>query len=208
METTKVEKLFRKIAVDLDGPLANMTSALNNYYNKIFGTDFKLEDYKFHDLEKIWLCSKERAVRIVEGFYKSLDFLKLMPMSGSREGILELSKKYELFVLTARPESTRTRTEDFLRRNFGPRIKVIYTGQYKAAASDIDKGGICITEGANVLIEDCLETALSAAGKGLEVFLFDSPWNQLNGDYVSVPAGFSRITGGWKEIVERLLVKN
>lgn len=194
-----------KIAIDIDGVLADAMPALNNYYNRIFGTNFEVSDYKFHDLEKTWQCPKEVVVRTVKEFYKTPDFWKIEPMPNSREGVLAISENHELFSVTSRPESTSAATGSFLKRNFGTLIKkVIYTGQYRDSASQISKGSVCITEGAHVLIEDCLETALSATQDGLDVFLFDNPGNQLNGNGIFVPARLLRITGGWREIVERL----
>ncbi|HKZ33888.1 MAG TPA: hypothetical protein VJ142_01465 [Candidatus Nanoarchaeia archaeon] len=194
-----------KIAIDIDGVLLDTIPTLNDFYNRMHGTEFRVGDYRHHDLEKTWGGSKEYAVGVVEEFFKSPDVLKIMPMPYSREGIAVLSRSHELFSITSRPESMRVLTENFLRKNFNTFIeRVIYTGQYVAAASEMDKGRICIAEGADLLIEDCLEIALNAANTGLDVFLFNNSHNQLNGNYAAIPPRLLRIKGGWQEIVERL----
>lgn len=194
-----------KIAVDIDGVLLDTMPALNDFYNRTHGTKFRVGDYLHHDLEKTWGGSKEDAVGVVEEFFKSPYVLKIMPMPYSLEGIAVLSRNHELFSITSRPESIHALTENSLRKNFNTSIeKVIYTGQYVVAASEMDKGRICIAEGADLLIEDCLEISLNAADMGLDVFLFNNSQNQLNGNYAAIPPKLLRIRGGWKEIVERL----
>ncbi|MEK6840855.1 MAG: hypothetical protein AABX79_02790 [Nanoarchaeota archaeon] len=194
------------IGLNLDGVLAEMMPPLNDFYNRRTGNNFRVRDYKYHDLERTWGCSKQKAVRIVENFYQSPNFLKIRPMPRAQQGIWFLSANHRFFSITSRPESTRAITEDFIKRNFGSIIKkVIHTGQYASAASSINKFDICVQEKAGALIEDCLETAIDSANRGLFTFLLDCPYNQFNGEVSaeSIPKNLVRV-GSWQKIMEIL----
>ncbi len=194
-----------KIAVDIDGVLADLMPFLNDFYNQKYGTNFKIEDYKHHDLDKTWGCSKDEVVKIIEEFYHSPNFLKIVPIEYSQEGILDLSKKHSLFLITSRPQYLSVQTERFIQDFFEGQIKkIIYTGQYRLSAKDIDKTGICILEKADVLVEDCFEVAMRCANQGILVFFLDSFWNQVNGQENPVlPENLLRVKT-WREIVEKL----
>ena len=194
------------IGLDIDGVLGDIMNPLNNFHNQRYGTNFKIWDYKHHDLEKTWGCSKEEAVKVVEAFYQSPEFLKIQPIPHSQQGIWILSRTHKFFSITVRPESVRAATEDFMRRNFGSLVKkVIHTGEYIHSASSINKFDVCAREKADVLIEDCLEIAIDCANRGLKTFLLDSSPNQLNRQYLEedIPKNLVRAKN-WLEIVERL----
>lgn len=195
-----------KIGIDIDGVLADLMPVLNRFYNREFGTSFDVSDYKYHDLEKTWGGTKEDAVRIVDSFFQSPDFAKIQPLVNSQESVLKLSRKHELFLVTSRPESIKHRTQDFLQKHFPKGIrKVIHTGQYISDAGSINKFDVCIREKADVLIEDCLETAISCANKGVKTFLLDAPLNQLNSDYdkKNLPENLVRVKD-WSEILREI----
>ena len=195
-----------KIAIDIDGVLADTMPALNNFYNKKFGTNFKLEDYRYHDLEKTWGCTKEEAVKIVEAFYASPDFLRILPVLLSQQAIKRLSKKNELFGITSRPESIKEITDAFINKYFDGLVQnILHTGQYASFASKINKASICEEERADIIIEDCLETAIECAQQGFKTFLLNSPQNQLKGDPLEdeLPKKMIRAKN-WNEILEHL----
>ncbi len=195
-----------KIAIDIDGVVADTMPALNNFYNRKFGTSFNVSDYKYYDLEKTWGGSKENAVKIVEEFFQSPNFMKILPIAKSQESVLRLSKKHEFFLITSRPQNITHRTMEFLQNYFPKEIrKVIHTGQYISSASSINKFDVCVNEKADVLIEDCLEIAIDCANRVLKTFLLDSSFNQLNREYSEkdIPKNLIRVKN-WPEIVERL----
>jgi len=193
-----------KIAIDIDGVLSDLMPVLNEFYNNRHGTNFRVEDYKHHDFEKTWGGSKENAVKIVEDFFQSPDFLKVRPMPYSPECVLRLSRNHDLFSVTSRPESVRSQTEQFLQKYFfGAISNVFYTGQYTLSASYISKAGICLEEKADVIVEDCLETAVDCAIKGIHALWF-APRNSINGqDHLTLPKNFVHVKN-WFEIVEKL----
>ena len=195
-----------KIALDIDGVLADIMPVLNVFYNRTHGTNYKVEDYQHHDLEKTWGGTKEEAIKVVEEFYQSPSFLNIGPISGSPKAIHDLSGKHFLFSVTSRPKSIEPKTLTFLQKNFQEKIKkVFHTGQYIHSAGSINKFDICASEKAELLVEDCLETAIDCANRGLKTFLLVAPHNQLNENYSEeeLPNNLVRVKD-WREIVERL----
>ena len=194
-----------KIGLDIDGIKADMMPKLNAFYNRRNGTSYRIPDYKSHDLEKTWGIPKKEVIEVIDLFYQSRDFLAIRPVIFSENGTLTLSKKHQLFSVTSRPRSVKLRTEIFINRYFPNRIKdIFFTGQYTSTAEEINKFGVCHAERADLLIEDCLETAISCAERGLPVFLLDAPWNQLNGQHPSsLPENLTRVKN-WPEIIRLL----
>ena len=183
-----------KIFTDMDGVKADTMPGLNAFYNRRNGTNFRVGDYRHHDLERTWGGTKEDAVRNVTAFYHSREFLTIGPIRYAPESVFRLSQRCEFFSITSRPEIIRPQTEQFLERYFPGIIrKVFYTGQHSLSASEINKLDICLQEAADVLIEDCLETAISCSEGGLRVFLLDFPWNQTNGHSTSLPKNLTRV---------------
>lgn len=195
-----------KIAIDIDDVLADLKPVLNKFYNKRHGTNFNVEDYKYHDLEKTWGGTQENAVKIVEEFYQSPDFLNIRPVPYSPECVLRLSQNHNLFSITSRPETIRLQTRQFLQKYFfGVINNVFHTGQYTLPASHISKASICLEEKADAIIEDCLEIAMDCVNRGLKTFLLNAPYNQLNGAYSkeSLSPNFIRVQN-WLELTEKL----
>lgn len=200
-----MRKKQESVAIDIDDVLADLHPLLNVFYNRTHGTNFRVEDYRHYDLEKTWGGTKEEADAVIEAFFKSPDFLEISPILYSIEGVEYLGRKKRIFSVTSRPESIQRETNDFIKRNYGNYLfRVFYTGQHNVAASKINKLNTCVERGADILIEDCLETAISCAEGGIDVLLFDAPWNQLNGNgNFRLPGNLTRVKN-WLEILEIL----
>lgn len=188
------------IILDVDGVLADTMPALNAFYNKKFGTEFRISDYKFYDLEKTWGGTKKRAVRIVDDFFRDSSFRSIPPVEGSREGVRFLERDYALIACTSRPHYVEEQTIDLLTSVHGKGIfsKIIHSGKYTSLASKLGKEEICVREDAGIIIEDCLEVAQNCAREGIEVFLLEYPWNQSNG--VGDSDNIKRFSN-WNEII-------
>jgi len=194
-----------KIAIDIDGVLADTNPALNDFYNKRHGTTLKVKDYFSHDLGKVWGCPEQEAVQIVEEFYQSPCLLRIHPLKGSVQGINALSKKHNLIAVTSRPEIIQMKTEEFISNYFGKKIdEIVSLTLHNFLAEKRSKYYACSSRGVDLLIEDCLETAIDCAEKGITSFLLNQPWNQLDGNYRGIlPVNFIRFQN-WLEIVEKL----
>lgn len=190
-----------KIGTDIDDVLLSFFPKLNEFYNGIYGTSFKFEDYKHFDLEKTWGGTKERAIEIVNAFYNHPLFDNILPIDGSQRAINILSKDNDFSAISYRPKDMEIKTINCIEKYFRKNIKeVILNGQYGAKSSEMSKVDICLDKSIELIIEDNFETAKECSEKGITAFLLDKPWNQnnpINND------NFFRFKN-WNEILEKL----
>lgn len=166
-------------ALDCDDVLADLHNYLLKYVNETFGWNVKREDHTLYDLEKIWKCTKEESVKIIDDFYNHEYFNQIKPVEGAQEAVKMLSEDYELVVITSRPVEIEKHTNDWFERYFSNRIKkVICTGHYTRSSNKISKAEICIEEKASFILEDNLDVVRECALNGIKPFLFDQPWNR------------------------------
>ena len=169
----------RVIGLDIDEVLLGLVDGLNDFYNRRFGTGFKVEDYVTYDLEDTWGGTKEDAVRIVEDFYGSPDFLKISPVSGSQEAVARLARTSPLVSITSRPSSIREGTLSQIQRFFGRSIgDVFFNGQYGMKSHKISKASICEGNGVGSFVDDNLSVCNDLAARGIRTYLFERPWNR------------------------------
>lgn len=187
------------VGVDMDDVLIDFNIGIHKFYNSRVGTSFTREDMHTFDFEKTWGCSTEEAVQIVFEFISSKEHAMLPPVFGSQEALTHLKNKYDFIVVTARPESVKKETLQWLTLHF-PNIfnDVIFTGAYGATEKKRSKGEIAHELGMVGFIEDALHNAISITGYNIPVYLLDAPWNQ--GD---IPQRVKRYYS-WKEIVDVL----
>jgi 5'(3')-deoxyribonucleotidase len=167
-----------KIAVDIDGVLADFHRPFLNFYNRRKGTNFKIEDIITYDLSKLFRTSFEETVREIDSFYNSRAFLGITPIPGSQEAINFLKKKNFLAIITSRPETLRRETTNWLLGNFpNSFLAAHFIGNYSGNGSEGKKVSFCLREGYQVLIEDSVGEANECAEKGIDAILFEQPWN-------------------------------
>lgn len=194
----------RKIASDVDEVLLSFIPALRDYYNRKFSTNLVKEDYYCYDLEKVWGCTKQRAIEIVTGFYMTEEFKKIPPLEGAQEATMILSEKNNIEAVTSRPTFIEIETKESLKRHFGRTISSIFVnGQYGNGSSSLDKSDYCLKNKIYTILEDNLDIAKKCADRGMRVFLFDNLWNR-NGN---LPKNIIRVgekRNPWDEVVEHL----
>lgn len=157
---------------DIDGVLAELYPNLNNFYNKNHGANFKITDYVYYDLEKVWGVDKKRAMEIVVDFYFSSDFKEIKPIEFSKEAINGLSEKYEIYIATSRPNFMRERTEEWIQKHYPSVNKVFFTGTYNKESTKMSKLNICLKERARLIVDDHPLIIQECAENGLVSFLF------------------------------------
>lgn len=171
---------MKKIGLDLDSVLAEIVGPLNKFHNKHYKTNYSFENYSDYRLYKIWKCLPEESMKRVYDFYNSPDFDYIEMVAGAKEAVDYLSGKYELVVITSRPNFTEKRTDQWVKRNFPGKISMIYhTNQFSSPKEKKKlKSEICIDLNIKTLVDDNLDFALDCALKDIKVFLMDNPWNQ------------------------------
>src|SRR3989304_10378931 len=103
------EKRFdgkRKVAVDVDDTLFYFYDPFLDFFNRRHGTRFTQEDILFNALEKTLKISEAQAIKEIFDFYSHPSFTRLPPVKGATYAVRELSKTYNLGIVTSRPDST------------------------------------------------------------------------------------------------------
>jgi 5'(3')-deoxyribonucleotidase len=172
----------RRIAVDIDEVLASFTPALANYYNEVHnqGPDITIDSFVSYDFDVVWKCTKEDCQKIMENFFKSDHFKKgIKPIEGALDGLILLSSRYELHVVTARQNHLADLTLQWLESHYPNTFAdVHFANHYSSDGSPSrKKSEICLEIGAQLLIDDSLRYAEDCASKGIPTILFGNyPW--------------------------------
>ncbi len=190
-----------RIGIDIDEVVAEFVEGYLELFNKKFEKEAKKEDILTYDLWKNLGISKEDSFNLAHEFFKSPIFERVKLIEGAVESIPKLSENNELFFITSRPIDFKSKTENFLTKNFSNiNFKLIHSGdRFKNGLKS--KSEICEDEGVEIIIEDQPDYCFDCAKKGIRAFLFDKPWNK-NFDE-SKSENIIRIKN-WNEILEKI----
>jgi len=188
------------IGVDLDDVLLDCRLALCEFHNARYDNFLTKEEFCQHyNLEELWKCSTEEAIKRVVEFYNSEEHLNALPIIGASEAIKELSQNNSLFIVTVKPEYLRDSTHKWLvKNNLDFFDGVYFTNKYLGDNVKKTKGKVCDELRVEVFIDDALSNAIDVRKEGRDVLLFDSPWNQGE-----LPINTKRVYS-WREILEIL----
>lgn len=183
--------------IDLDNVLGDTLGSFADFHNAVYGTSFKREDFREKTLAQAIGCTLEESRKRMKAFEDSSHANNIQPMPGSQKGVLQLAKKSELVVVTARPISIEERTVQWVKRHFPDCFSSVYLADRENPDRiTVKKADTCRSLGVELLVEDWLDTAVECAAKGIKVLLYDSLWNQDG----RLPEGITRVRG-WEEIV-------
>lgn len=187
------------IAVDIDDVLMPHFEDLAHWYNTEYGTRLTLAD-NYSDDNAVWgTDTEEEAIRRVQRFYGTKEFLQSKPAEEAEAVLRHLSERYELVIVTARDTILEEATHEWLQRHFRELFrKVHFTAHYALDGTRKSKADLCKEINASYLIDDTPHHALPAAKAGVKVLLFgDYPWNQI----AELPAGVVRCKD-WQAVQE------
>lgn len=177
-----------KLAIDVDGVVANFVDSMLPHMNHLFGSEFKREDiicFEFwkafrlpkSEFSKFWVYMEEHDLwRSIAPMPKALEKLKLLD-----------SSNVDFEYVTARPKKLEKITLEWLFERYEFPSKEIIFEQNKQV----------LVKGYNFFIDDKLEDCLAFAEMAdvEHIFLFNAPWNQC----VNLPEKILRVDG-WKSI--------
>ncbi|WVQ82411.1 hypothetical protein IAT38_004539 [Cryptococcus sp. DSM 104549] len=106
------------IAVDMDDVLCQTNMTIVDMHNELFGVEppLTLDDFKnyLYWMNRGW-GTPEQTVEMVGKLYKSGLYMRAAPVPGAKEALQKLKALgYRLIIITARSESQRTGTEDWI----------------------------------------------------------------------------------------------
>lgn len=190
----------RKIGFDLDDVLLNFSDALREHFNLKLNRNIQRKDIVTFNIEHSYGISKQEARELIDNFFFHVDHHKALPVDGAIKSIKLLSENFDLFIVTAKPESLRDHTEKWIEKYFNDIFKDIhFANHFDPKFAKRNKSEICKELGIEIFIDDSIDNALDIAGSGVPVLLFDAPWNQTD----ALPENVTRVYS-WEEIVEKL----
>ncbi|OGL37287.1 hypothetical protein A3B63_01695 [Candidatus Saccharibacteria bacterium RIFCSPLOWO2_01_FULL_49_22] len=188
-----------KIAVDIDEVLVPHFQDLIDWYNRKYGTKLTLTDNHPTDPEGWGTDDISEAIRRVHGFFETPEFLGLKPFKEPFAVLKELSDRYNLVVVTARDTVLEKITRDWLDEHFVDLFKEAhFTARFSLEGKSQTKTSVCLSIGAEYLVDDALDHCIDAAEHGIKALLFgDYPWNQAS----YLPPDVTRVKN-WQEVLD------
>ena len=106
------------IGVDLDEVLVPTLSYHCNFLNRKYNLSLKEEDFHAYRFWEIYHVSREQATKDWFEFCDTNIFMSMEPFPEALDGVRELKKLRELYVVTSRQNSLRGVTQNFVDKNF------------------------------------------------------------------------------------------
>lgn len=187
------------IAVDIDDVLTPHFQDLVSWYNAQYGTHLTLSDNHPKSVDGWGTASEEEAIRRVHNFFETDEFMQAEPYKEARTVLQELSKRFELVVVTARDTIIEKVTRNWLDEHFSELFSAVhFTAQYNLEGLSKSKADVIRSIRAQYLIDDAPDHILKAAEAGVVCVLFgDYPWNQEK----ELPKDFVRCKD-WAEVLD------
>lgn len=154
------------IAVDIDNVIADTDQTVRQIIEREYGIHAEREDitsWRYADSLPLTPHQEEQVLSILHS-----DLLGSIPeIAGAAHGLRILGSIAPVWLLTARPDSTRDDTQTWLSSIDAPYEAIIFT------SSKLD-----IPARALFYIDDNAETASQLLAASQHVFLMDKPWNR------------------------------
>jgi len=191
-----------KIGCDIDGVVLEFVPAYLEIFEKRYGRKVLEENIFSFDLWKPLKISKKEAIDITKELFTSKKYPDLKFVEGAKRALLELSKGNEFNFLTARPDYAKDATQNTFDKNFlNQDFPIYYTGDFFNGT--LKKSDLCVNLDIKLMIEDNLKTAMECSDAGIDVFLFDRPWNK---DFEELTCKNIKRVYNWNEVLKE--VKN
>lgn len=176
-------KLFN-VCIDIDGTLSQPDFWIEPI-NMHFGTNLKYDDVIEYDIDKALGISKEAFLDFYVEYASSiLSQSKIRPFV--QDVLMALSKKHELYYVTARDKGLTGITKNWLNRHQLPGQVYLLGSHHK-----VEKA---IELACDIFIEDRYENAIELAKAGFDVYLLDCNYNRK-----PLIEGITRVND-WNEI--------
>lgn len=188
------------IAVDIDDVIADLINNLILFHNETYGTNLQKKDFTTQMYNEVWGGTLPQAIEKVSKFSKTDYFKKITPIPNSLEAVNFLKKNnHTLFLITGRKDSLTEETALWVEKHFPNIFSGIYhTNHYTLNSKKLKKSQVCNDLNIKLIIEDDPTHIVDCANAGIQVFVFDHPWNQGE-----LPKNATRVYS-WTEIIENI----
>lgn len=175
------------IAVDIDDVLASSAKGFIDYSNKKWGTSLSPDDYTEH-WAIVWAVDEQEAEKRAKHIHANISKIvgSYSHNNDAKPVLAELSKKYNLVIVTSRRKSIQKDTLEWLDIHFKGLFKEVH---FAGIWDDLDKDlkirikstktEVLEQIGANFLVDDQPKHCIAAAEAGIKTILFgDYRWNR------------------------------
>lgn len=193
------------IAIDIDDVLADSTESLRLSVNSKHGVDLTKQHYRIPGphkkyYERVWEANGIGDKAVYDDFDAEmiLDQSHVAIVDGADAAIKRLKEKYDVILITARPDSWGKATRGWFKKNFGGDIELYFSQGYFNETGKT-KGQLCKEFGAEWLIDDVPDNCQTALDEGVGAILFgEYGWHE------NIPDNLVQCKT-WDEAVEFLL---
>jgi uncharacterized HAD superfamily protein len=187
------------IAVYIDEVLTPHFQYLMDWYNREYGTKLTLANNHPKTTEGWGTDKIEEAIKRVQRFFDTDEFKESKPFEEAIASVKQLSRSYEMVIITSRDTIIEHLTRGWLDRHFPELFKEAhFTAMFSLEGKNRSKAEVAKNLGVRYLIDDSLEHIEAASEAGINGLLFgDYPWNQTD----KLPNGVVRVKN-WKEVLE------
>ncbi len=163
------------LILDLDEVLFDTIGTVNHVYNQIHKTKFSRDDFHCYHWHDIWGISLDEALTFIDWFFIQYP-TAIRPIQKAQDAVEELSRKYHIQSVTARPEHIREGTEIAVKTYF-PQIGDIhmvssYRGEQRL------KSEVIASLNAHAFVEDQFHHVEDVAPHVHLAVLINTPWNK------------------------------
>jgi 5'(3')-deoxyribonucleotidase len=149
-------KMMERIAIDMDEVMANTMQHFLDRYNGDFDRRLTLTD--FHGLDIFDVIEGDHHPHVRQYFQSAEFFSNINVMEGSQETVKDLTKKYDVFVVSAAMDVPKSFSAKFEWLNqyfpFLPPARIVFCGDKSIIAADY-------------LIDDYVRNLVNFPGKGV-----------------------------------------
>lgn len=197
-----------KIGIDIDNTIAPTFKTIINYLNKKYKVNKRFKDSKQSTGYDLFHSDFKKFYNDWMDFTKSKEHHSMKPIKNSVEIIESLSKKHELYILTARASYLKYQTGMWIDKNYKNKFEEILFLDYHDDENTkplFTKGDLCKKFNIDIMIEDDLSQAriISTLSKNTKIFLFDKnnkyTWNKER----PLPENTIIVTS-WKDIKNKI----
>lgn len=187
----------KRIAIDVDDVIAKTMEHFLDHLNSTSNYDFDYNDFENYNLKKVRSDVDFDINQELISYVRS-NLALFEVYEDSKEIILDLSKEFELLVITSRSSVVKSATQEWIASHFPDGT---FTGIYFLEDSSFDcKSEFCKEHNCIFLLEDAPHYADATRNKGIYVLLFSRPWNQ----YIEECDNLFRVKN-WSEAREKII---
>ncbi len=183
------------LGTDFDGIITDTDPVFREYIKRVTGKQFYREQIIKYFYEECLPITKDDVDKAYELMLKENVWSRMELVDGSRDTLVELAKKFDIVIITARPADARGQSEEFLKRKGIPFKDIYFIREGENKIDLINKFPFKL----EAFIEDRLDFARGIALSGIKTYMLDYPWNRCAGETENLYR-----VNSWGEIRESL----